>query len=697
MLSCFFINKIISSDMTSFLSRLFLLIVVITFVLFLVLKNSVFLDDTAKNNKQLNQIDDLPFVETKPQTTPKTKPQTTPKTKPQTTPKTIPFKTVAFETDSLDADSFETDTFDSASLKTDLLKTDLLKTDPSQTKTTSNVTDDITPSIVLNGQSENTESQSHNDFESGVIQPNSQDGYQNDYQNDKQDSQNNDQNNQTNPDNTLTDSPPVITIIGKHNVDLLLDKPYVELGANALDEEDGILEVTILGVVNTQILGKYQLVYSATDSKNQITQITRTVNVITNLFSTIWKTDNAGGSANNQITLEVNKTYQYNYTVDWGDGQSDTQVRTNITHTYAQPGQYQVLISGLYPGPYFSSTPESDAKKLLSVENWGDNKWQTMYRAFNGCENMVINASDTPDLSLVKNMNRMFASAHNVNQYIGHWDVSNVKNMSRMFFIASKFNQDLSAWDVSNVENMESMFRFASSFNQDISTWNVSKVTDMNGMFLEADNFNQEIGRWNISLVKRFDYMFAGADRFNQDLGDWDLQSVNDLRGMFSGTEDFNQDLNQWDLSKVKYISSMFQGAKSFNGDISAWQFDAVTSLNSMFKGAQSFNNDISGWDVSAITQMKTMFKDAVKFKQDLSLWDISNVTDMALMFNGLTLTTHHYDALLSSWANQITQQNVVFDAGDSQYTKGSLAQTARQTLTDTLGWTITDGGAKQY
>ncbi|BCE01290.1 hypothetical protein [Marinicellulosiphila megalodicopiae] len=59
-----------------------------------------------------------------------------------------------------------------------------------------------------------------------------------------------------------------------------------------------------------------------------------------------------------------------------------------------------------------------------------------------------------------------------------------------------------------------------------------------------------------------------------------------------------------------------------------------------------------------------------------------------------LTLSTNYYDALLLSWANQIPQQHVMFDAGNSQSTKDSLAQTARNALVDTFGWTIMDAGS---
>ena len=66
----------------------------------------------------------------------------------------------------------------------------------------------------------------------------------------------------------------------------------------------------------------------------------------------------------------------------------------------------------------------------------------------------------------------------------------------------------------------------------------------------------------------------------------------------------------------------------------------------------------------------------------------------MTRMFKDATLSTANYDALLTGWSAQITpQENVTFDGGNSTYTSGSLAETGRTYLIETLGWTITDGG----
>jgi len=223
-------------------------------------------------------------------------------------------------------------------------------------------------------------------------------------------------------------------------------------------------------------------------------------------FITTWKTDNPGATADNQIQIKTSGG-GYNYTVDWGDGQTDSNVAGDITHTYAIAGTYTVSITGDFPQIIFGTG--TDAQKLLSIEQWGNIQWRSMQSAFSGCINLVGNASDVPDLSQVTDMSGMFLGAGAFNQNIGNWDVSSVTDMSNIFWIASTFNQNIDNWDVSSVTNMFGMFAGAVAFNQDLSNWNVSSVTNMEGMFFGASTFNQNLGSWDVSFVTMMNSMFT--------------------------------------------------------------------------------------------------------------------------------------------------------------------------------------------
>ena len=463
-------------------------------------------------------------------------------------------------------------------------------------------------------------------------------------------------------------------------------------------------------------------------------------------FITTWKTDNPGTSNDDQVTIPTTGT-GYFFNVDWGDGMTDTDVTGDITHTYATPGTYTVSITGAFPRIYFNAAsyrPDKDSRKLLTVEQWGNIGWASMASAFSGCVNLRINAVDAPDLTNVTSMSEMFYEASVMDDNINHWNVSNVTSMFRTFNNAEAFNQPLDGWDVSNVTDMTDMFAYASSFNQNISSWIVDNVQYMSSMFAGASSFNQNIGGWNISQVTSLDQMFAYAVTFNQDVSGWNTINVSDMNGVFDGAASFNQDISTWNLTNVTRMSRMFRRAVAFNQDVTGLNVSNVTNLSGMFSFHPTFNQDITGWNVSGVTDMSSMFEGATAFNQNISTWDVSAVRDFNAMFNGATafnqplaawtlhptltidmrnmfdsatsfdqdlsgwnvanlsqahnmfnnsgLSVSNYDILLEGWSSQSVISNVTFGAQGIYYCS---AQTARDVLTTTFFWNITDGGPK--
>ncbi|MEW4925009.1 BspA family leucine-rich repeat surface protein [Algibacter sp. 2305UL17-15] len=170
-------------------------------------------------------------------------------------------------------------------------------------------------------------------------------------------------------------------------------------------------------------------------------------------------------------------------------------------------------------------------------------------------------------------------------------------------------------------------------------SWDVSNVTDMSNAFVGKSNFNADISTWDVSSVINMHWMFVNSG-FNQPIGDWDVSSVTNMNSLFYGTG-FNQTIGDWDVSNVTDMVGMFEKS--------------------------GFNQPIGNWDVSSVTSMLVMFKDANSF------------------------STANYDNLLINWASLPTlQPNVNFDGGPSNYCNG---ESGRNTLINTHGWTITDGG----
>ena len=381
-------------------------------------------------------------------------------------------------------------------------------------------------------------------------------------------------------------------------------------------------------------------------------------------FVTTWQTTASGES----ITIPVGGA-SGTYSIDWGDGSTSANVTGDQTHTYGDAGTYTVNISGDFTRIVLSGNP-ANAQKLQSVEQWGDIRWDSMMSAFYGASNMIYNATDTPDLSGVTSVSRMFSGAASFNGDISDWDVSSVTDMGRMFSGATSFNQPLGSWNVSSVTDMHDVFSGATSFNGDISDWDVSSVTKMNGMFAGASSFNQPIGSWDVSSVTDMYDMFWFASSFNQPLGSWNVSSVTDMHDMFSGATSFNQPLGSWNVSSVTDMYGMLSWAASFNGDISDWDVSSVTNLDSMFRSASSFNQPIGSWNVSSATNMLDMFSGASSFNQPLGSWNVSSVTDMHDMFSGAS----SFNQPLGSWnVSSVTDMSRMFyDATAFQQNLGS-------------------------
>ena len=373
-------------------------------------------------------------------------------------------------------------------------------------------------------------------------------------------------------------------------------------------------------------------------------------------FIMTWETT----SPDESITIPTEGS-GYDCTVEWGDGSPTTQgIGTNpdLTHTYSSAGTHQVTITsnstGGFPRIFLDADGsgtgnETNAQRLKSIDQWGSIQWESMEAAFAGASNMTYNASDTPDLSNVTSMRRMFSGASSFNGSVSSWDVSNVTNMRQVFAGAFSFNQDLSGWDtgVSNVTTMRRMFADASNFNEDITGWDVSSVTNMSNMFEGASNFNRDIGSWNVSNVTNMGKMFLGASNFNQDISSWDVSSV--------------------------------------------------TTMNTMFTNANSFNQDIGSWNVSNVTRMPSMFSGATSFDQDLGEWDVSGVTSNVFSFESFLdnagLSPENYNSLLIGWSQLNLQNDLTFGASGVKYT--NTAASARQSIIDDDNWTINDGGLK--
>jgi surface protein len=381
------------------------------------------------------------------------------------------------------------------------------------------------------------------------------------------------------------------------------------------------------------------------------------------------------------ITLPLRSTYNYNFTVDWGDGTAIDTVTSDVdvdkTHTYALAGDYTVTITGNAQAWYFNNVGSKD--NLISIIDLGDLGWTDLKGAFYGCTNLISFSggvtSDVLDLtqmfagassltsidvssfdtSNVTDMRSMFSSVSLLTSLdLSSFNTSSVTQMSHMFYGTSLLaSLDLSSFTTPALNTMNYMFYGASLFNENISGWDTSSVWDMANMFQGASTFNQPLNTWNTENVTKMVNMFAYATSFDQPLASWDVSKVvgtdcgsscsdnSGLFGIFTGATSFNQDLNSWNVSNAINLSSIFRAASSFNNGMPVgtssnpltWTTTSAVGMASMFFGASSFNQPLPNFNTSLVNSFANMFNDADSFNQDISSWNTSSVERLVGMF----------------------------------------------------------------
>lgn len=262
-------------------------------------------------------------------------------------------------------------------------------------------------------------------------------------------------------------------------------------------------------------------------------------------FITVWQTDKSVVEPQ-IIRLPLTTNGNYDFVVDWGDGNFSTvtdYADTDKNHIYSSAGTYTVRIAGLIDGWSFGN-PENKVvdpidvvstswlrpEKLTDIMQWGNLKLGNNGYNFYGAENLThISATDQPVFTLNSSGRRVV--------YLDYMfgECRNLETVSNM-----------NSWDLGGfwgVSSLKGMFHEASKFNQDISGWETGNIIYMNNMFLRASDFNQPLSGWDTHAVKNMGVMFYSASSFNQDLSAWDVDQVTECLS-------FSNTTPAWSLSK---------------------------------------------------------------------------------------------------------------------------------------------------
>lgn len=102
-------------------------------------------------------------------------------------------------------------------------------------------------------------------------------------------------------------TPPVITRIGADTVTSEIGLVYIDKGANAFDNLDGVISYTTTNNINTQVQGYYTVTYNAIDKAgNEAAPVNRTVNI-------------NGDNSAPVITILGNKPFYHNVKTNYND------------------------------------------------------------------------------------------------------------------------------------------------------------------------------------------------------------------------------------------------------------------------------------------------------------------------------------------------------------------------------------------
>lgn len=304
----------------------------------------------------------------------------------------------------------------------------------------------------------------------------------------------------------------------------------------------------------------------------------------TNQFISTWNTEqtSAGSSNSVQIKLPLVSTGTYNFTVDWGDGNTDTITTWNqaeVTHTYSSAGNYTLTITGQIEGWSFGNS--GDRLKILNVTRWGP---FTLIGTggFYGCTNLQSDAADSPNVrSDVTNLSNTFRTCTLFNGVVNGMQMENITTIDRMFQSCSLFDQDLSGWQVDSLVNLNVAFWGSSNFTgKGLEQWNPSTVTNLFQSFYNT-SFNADISGWSIGTGLNLDYTF-GNTNFNHDISGWDPAPIS-MQNTFRFTP-FDQDISGWDVTGLAAADNCFLGGSlsTTNYDLLLVGWEAQATLNSV-------------------------------------------------------------------------------------------------------------------
>jgi surface protein len=368
------------------------------------------------------------------------------------------------------------------------------------------------------------------------------------------------------------------------------------------------------------------------------------------------------------VTLPLVSGYNYNFTVDWGDGAVSQVTAYNDAdriHTYASGGTYTIKMTGTLEGWKGNTTGLKEY--IVEVSQWGRTGFKLMTMSyctrliacygklitsqtsfannFEGNTSMTTVDSVDWDMSAVQSLQRAFWNCTALTTIdVSKWNLSSCVNMGGTFYGCAFTSLDVSNWDVSKVTtfadgNYGTFSNCFSLTSLDCSDWVINTTSDVviNGLFYNCRKITTvgDISGWNVSKVTSFSSMFYYCSLLSSDyldLSDWNVSNSTSFANMFSLCPSLTSlDLSAWTFKSATTINmtAMFNGCTNLTtiGATTAWT--VKLNFNSMFYNCGKLSYlDVSNWDTSGTTNTSWAFYGCAALTSlDVSGWNVSNIT----------------------------------------------------------------------
>lgn len=405
---------------------------------------------------------------------------------------------------------------------------------------------------------------------------------------------------------------------------------------------------------------------------------------------------------NNQFRLKLAPSTAYNFTINWGDGNSEiynqttsaTEDLAGLTHTYASSGIYDISIvenaSGGFPRIFFNGTTNTslstDDVKVTDILQWGNPKWTIMNDAFEGCVNLSAVATDGGASTLSGATD--FTSSWNGCSSLKYFPLIDTSK-STDFYLAWNNCTSLTSFPLLNTSsskyfrsawtNCNSLISFPlidTSKSTDFAfTWSkCSKLKEFPAINISSalnvrDGWSSCSSLTSFPLLSSqnvldFSYAWSGCTSLSS------FPLINTSKGTNFKTSWYNcSSLKTFPLIDT---SKNLDYTNTWGSCSSLTAFPLINTLS-----GTNFSNTWQNCKNLSASEFPTL--------------NLSNMINGTNCFNGVKLTTSSYSSLLTSICATNFNNNVVFHGGNSTY--NTPASAARIFLVNTKGWTITDGG----